>query len=483
MESADRSLIAAGERQTADRLPVAEAIRQRTVGWIWLGVYALLAAGLLSICLALSRTPGIQDFFPGKDFFHVALVVHVDLSVLVWFMACAGMVWTLFGRAGRTRTGALAFWLAVLGAVMISMAPFIGADRPLMNNYVPVLQHPWFFAGLGILAVGIVLQAADFLRGVRLSFTQPDSTDMVRFALALAALSTLAAVGAVVWTYFALPPDLQGERYFETLFWGGGHILQFTNSVLVLVAWFLLGKASGSHAWLSPRIGLVLFALVVLPLLSVPWIYRQPVTADAAFTEFTALMRWGGLLTLPLGLAIGVGFVYRHSVPAHLQPLRAALLCSLTLFAAGGLLGFLIKGSNTMIPAHYHGSIVGVTLAFMGVVYYLLPRLGFTIRHRRMLYLQPYVFAGGQLMHITGLALSGGYGVQRKVAGADQMLSGFQESFAMGMMGMGGLLAAIGGLCFLIIAIAALRGERRLIQTTTLLDRPLAILSNPQGGR
>lgn len=463
--------------------PIAEVVRQRTVGWIWLGVYALLAAGLLSLCLALSRTPGIQDFFPGTDFFHVALVVHVDLSVLVWFMACAGMVWTLFGRAGRSRAGALALWLAVLGAVMISIAPFIGADRPLMNNYVPVLQHPWFFTGLGLLAVGVVLQAIDYLRGVSISFDRPDFTDMVRFALALAALSTLAAVGVVAWTYVALPSGLQGERYFETLFWGGGHILQFTNSVLVLVAWFLLGKASGSHAWLSPRVGLVLFALVVLPLLSVPWIYRQPVTADATFTDFTALMRWGGLMTLPLGLAIGVGFIYRHNVPTQLQPLRASLLCSLTLFAAGGLLGFLIRGSNTTIPAHYHGSIVGVTLAFMGVVYYLLPRLGFTIRRQRMLYLQPYVFAGGQLMHITGLALSGGYGVQRKVAGADQMLSGFHELLGMGMMGMGGLLAAIGGLCFLIIAISALRGERAPGPVSSLLEHRVTLPPKAQAGR
>lgn len=465
------------------RQPVADVIRQRTVGWIWLGVYALLAAGVLSLCLALSRTPGIQNFFPGTDFFHVALVVHVDLSVLVWFMACAGMVWTLFGRARRSVVGTLAFWLAVLGAVMISIAPFVGADRPLMNNYVPVLQHPWFFIGLGLLAVGVVLQAVDYLRGVNISFTRPDFTDMVRFALALAALSTLATVVAVAWTYFALPADLHGERYFETLFWGGGHILQFTNSVLVLIAWYLLGKASGSHALLSARAGMVLFALVVLPLLAVPWIYRQPVTADGTFTEFTALMRWGGLMTLPLGLAIGIGFIYRHNVPVHVQPLRSALLCSLTLFAAGGLLGFLIRGSNTVIPAHYHGSIVGVTLAFMGVVYYLLPRLGFTIRHQRMLYLQPYVFAGGQLLHITGLAMSGGYGVQRKVAGADQMLNGFQETLGMGMMGMGGLLAAIGGLCFLIIAISALCGERAPSPVASLLEQPLAAGPSPQALR
>ncbi|MEJ2087927.1 MAG: hypothetical protein P8Y69_05530 [Gammaproteobacteria bacterium] len=103
-----------------------------------------------------------------------------------------------------------------------------------------------------------------------------------------------------------------------------------------------------------------------------------------------------------------------------------------------------------------------MTLAFMGVVYLLLPRLGCPITQPKLLYLQPYVFAGGQLMHISGLAMSGGYGVQRKVAGAAQGLEGFHEIVGMGMMGMGGLLAAIGGLIFLIIVISALRSRDRL---------------------
>lgn len=433
------------------------SIRDRATSWIWLGVYALLAAGLLSVSLALARTPGVQNLLPGTDYFHVALVAHVDLSVLVWFMACAGMVWTVFGSRRRSLIGTAAFGLAVTGTVMISIAPFVGADQPLMNNYVPVLQHPWFFLGLGALAAGMVAMAAEYLWHFRLPAGAPDFTDMVRFALALAAVTTLLAVALVAWSYLELPGALNGEAFYERLFWGGGHVLQFTNSVLVLVAWFLLGRASGSHAWLSPKIGMVLFALVIVPLVAVPFISRIPVAADEHLTRYTQLMRWGGLATMPLGIAILVGFVYRHRVPREVQPLRATLLCSLTLFAAGGFLGFLIRGSNTMIPAHYHGSIVGVTLAFMGVVYLLLPRLGYALRTPRLLYLQPYVFAGGQLLHITGLAMSGGYGVQRKVAGADQVLNGIQETVGMGMMGLGGLLAAIGGLLFLIIAIAALR--------------------------
>ena len=443
-----------------------QQLRRRTSAWIALGVYALLAAGVLSLLLAMARTPFVQDILPGKDFFHVALGVHVDLSVLVWFMACAGMVWTLFGQRRLSVLSSLAFTLAVLGTLMISIAPFVGADQPLMNNYVPVLQHDWFFLGLAALAAGMVLQALTFLATTRISLRNPTSTDMLRFALALAAVTVLMAVAAVGWAYLQMPADMTGESYFEVLFWGGGHILQFTNSVLVLLAWILLARASGSHPWLSPRVGMVLFALVVTPLIAVPWIYQQPVASHEAITQFTTLMRWGGLATIPLGLAVLVGFIYRHQVAANLQPLRAAMLCSITLFAAGGFLGFLIQGSNTVIPAHYHGSIVGVTLAFMGVVYYVLPCIGYTIEHTRLLYLQPYIFGGGQLLHITGLALSGGYGVQRKVAGAEQALEGFHQTLGMGLMGFGGLFAAIGGLCFLIITVSALRGGSRLSAST-----------------
>ena len=90
-------------------------------------------------------------------------------------------------------------------------------------------------------------------------------------------------------------------------------------------------------------------------------------------------------------------------------------------------------------------SIVGVTLAMMGVVYLLLPRLGFAAPDSRAAAWQPYVYGAGQMMHIIGLVWSGGYGVQRKVAGAEQVLRSTQETLGMGLMGMGGLIAIVGG--------------------------------------
>ena len=60
-------------------------------------------------------------------------------------------------------------------------------------------------------------------------------------------------------------------------------------------------------------------------------------------------------------------------------------------------------------------------------------------------------------MHIVGLVWSGGYGVQRKVAGADQVLRTAGETAGMGLMGLGGMVAIIGGLLFVIVVIQALR--------------------------
>ena len=126
------------------------------------------------------------------------------------------------------------------------------------------------------------------------------------------------------------------------------------------------------------------------------------------------------------------------------------------LFASGGVLGFMIQGVNVVIPAHYHGSIVGVTLAFMGFSLLLLPLFGYRAPSGRLINAEPIIYASGQIMHIIGLAWSGGYGVQRKTAGAAQGLDSLERVIGMGLMGMGGLVAIIGGTLFLVIVLLAI---------------------------
>jgi heme/copper-type cytochrome/quinol oxidase subunit 1 len=114
---------------------------------------------------------------------------------------------------------------------------------------------------------------------------------------------------------------------------------------------------------------------------------------------------------------------------------------------------------DIVIPAHYHGSTVGVTIAFMGLCYYLLPRLGFGALPPRLAWWQPVLYGGGQLLHILGLAWTGGYGVQRKTAGLAQGVDRLGEMAGMGLMGLGGLISVVGGLLFLIVCYRSVRGR------------------------
>lgn len=132
------------------------------------------------------------------------------------------------------------------------------------------------------------------------------------------------------------------------------------------------------------------------------------------------------------------------------------MLFSIGLFGLGGMLGFMIEESNTMIPAHYHGCIVAITLAFMALALHWLPQFGFAPARKRLVLALPWVYGSGQILHIVGLAFSGGHGVQRKTAGAAQGLEGLAQIGGMVVMGIGGLIAITGGVLFLVAFLQSL---------------------------
>lgn len=431
--------------------------------WLILGVFSLVGAGLFSLLLVLSRTPAISSWIPWVDFFHTALVVHVNLSVLVWFLAFAGVLWCLNTRPGWEAAGWLAWGCASMGALILVVVPFTGDGQPLMNNYVPVLQHPGFIAGLCVFAMGVGLQAVHTLirPAIKRADLAPLTTESAtRVAIIIAAGVTLIALLTIGLTYQQLSrAGLHGESYYEYLFWGGGHILQFNHTLFMLLAWLWLVQLAGQPLKLAPAWLLALLIFVVLPLLAVPFIVLKYEVVSSEYRQaFTDLMKYGGLASLPLGLVLVDRVMRLGKLPLELKPYKAALLASVGLFAVGGLLGFMIEGVNAVIPAHYHGSIVGVTLAFMGLSYYWLPYFGFPVVMHRMAYFQPFIYGGGQLLHIIGLAWSGGYGVQRKTAGLAQGLDRLPEIAGMALMGLGGLISIIGGLLFVIVALRALWG-------------------------
>lgn len=437
-----------------------DTVRRTTTAWLMLGLASLVGAGVFSLLLVLARTPIVQEWLPFIDFFHVALVVHVNLSVLIWLLSMAGVLWAL--STGRDIPGwdRVSFLLASIGAAIVVVSPFIGAADPLMNNYVPVLQHPVFYTGLGLFTVGVLshlLRSAMTFTGLTKNL---DGGAALQLGTGLAVVTTFVALGAFIASLAGTPQNVAGQAYFEFLFWGGGHVLQFTNTLLMIVVWVLLASNSGCRFTLTPRLTLSLFLLIALPVIAVPFIYlAHDVISPGHRAAFTQLMKYGGLSSLPLGVAIVASLWKAEKPRGEGRYLRSALLSSLVLFAVGGVLGFMITGLDIMIPAHYHGSTVGVTIAFMGLSYWLFPRLGFTRPPARMAFWQPIIYASGQLLHILGLAWTGGYGVQRKTAGLGQGLERVGEMAGMGLMGLGGLISVIGGLLFLVVAYRSIRGH------------------------
>jgi hypothetical protein len=461
-----RQIAGAPARARDDRFDVAvPTTEQRSIaaGWLLLGVAALIGAGVFSILLVLARTPFFANLVPAGDFFRVALVVHVDLSVLVWFVSMAGMLWTIDTSPRSLWLGWLALWVTGLGTLFMAVAPFTGAATPVMSNYVPVLDNDTFLYGLAVFGVGfLLLTLRSFVAPARMSL-QLDGADALRFGLKAAAVSSAVALMALVWSAADVPRELDARTYYELLFWGPGHVIQFTWTLLMLVAWAWLATLVGSPLPLSPRVVVLVYAIGLVSVFAAPLIYLNWSVPSVEHRKMmTWLMRFGGgLAILPMVLALAVALARRVASTPATRPLRASLIASLLLFSVGGVLGFLIEGSDVRVPAHYHGSIVGVTLALMGLAYALLPRLGYREATGRIANWQPWIYGGGQLLHILGLMWSGGYGVQRKVAGAEQTLRSTQEVFGMGLMGFGGLLAIVGGVLFVWVVLDSVVAARR----------------------
>lgn len=426
--------------------------RTQALAWLITAVAALLASGLFVILIVASRTPVIQDFFPMQNFFHLAIVAHVDFSVLVWFAALGGLLWSLSTRPGNGWIGWIALALVIVGSVLLGIGPFHPGEA-IMSNYVPVLDNAWFLSGLAIFGLGVMIATLHALFHPLPVSTPLPAEGVMRFGVHTGVIALVLSLGALIWSLLAMPDYLFGPQYYEVLFWGGGHIMQFAWVQFMLVAWLWLACAGGIRNPLGPRLTLYLLLAGIVPAFLSIWAYLYfDVGSPGHRTFFIWLMAAaGGLAAGPIGLALTVGW-WRQPGGGDIsaRALRATLMFSILLFGFGGLLGFMINDSNTMVPAHYHGCIVAITLTFMGLSLYLLPRFGLAAARPRLMRAIPWIYGPGQLLHIIGLAYSGGHGVQRKTAGADQGLESLAQLAGMTVMGLGGLIAIIGGILFLV---------------------------------
>lgn len=431
------------------------AVRRELAGWMALATGALAVAGAFAFLLAMSRVPGIERVFPWPvGFFHKGLVIHVVFSFVVWFLAAFGAL-SLLARehlAGDDRPlsgfGMVGVWGGALALPLLFVPALLDRGEPTLNNYVPVIIDPLYYAGLAVLAAAIACPAIRLLWSVRRASLGRDGVATAIGAAALVLLLSLACFGVALGALSGRPPS---HDFNEALMWGGGHLLQFVNTLLLVAAWALLaapfigGPFTGGG---EPRAAVLLSsAVLVLAALVGPGLYAlYPMFSAEQTAGFTWLQYALGPSVAITAAAIVAGL--RRPLPWR-EPAFLALALSMLLFAVGGGLGVFVDGTDTRTPAHYHGVIASVTLAFFALfLACFLPMLGRRAPSKRRIRLIVHLFAWGQLAACIGLFVAGGHGAPRKVAGDAQGLVDIAPMIGMGMNGLGGLVAVVGGILF-----------------------------------
>lgn len=454
--------------------------------WVGLAVASLLLAGMLSLLLVVGRLPGLDAAFTDPLFFRRCLVVHVDLALIVWFYSFLTALFLLVPTRSPSgsshtipnRTGSV---VAFLGVAAMVFAAGVPDAAPVLANYVPVVDTPLFVAGLLVFGLGVAISLAFTGRLLPGSeeregfFLVPPSA---RIGLRGAALAFLLAGLTFGASALVTSPGLTADVYYELVAWGGGHVLQFANVAGMLAAWsILIGQATGRDP-VGRRTASVLFTILVAPLLAAPLVAFGGTTHAANRELFTDLMRWGIFPVVLVYLGLCVRSLVRarrdgRLVRVRREPHAIAFAASAGLTVAGFALGAMIRGSNTVVPAHYHASIGAVTVAYMAVTYPLLRAWRMRLPSGRLAGLvkwQPALFGAGQLVFALGFGLAGAHGMARKVYGAEQHVRTAGEWLGLGVMGVGGVVAVVGGLSFLGVVVRA------------WLARPEAVAQTNEGG-
>jgi cytochrome c oxidase subunit 1 len=449
-------------------VPPARAVRAGATfpavaqGWFAFGVGSLVLAGLLSLLLVVGRLPFLGWLFTDPLFFKRALVVHVDLAIVIWFQAgtLAYLAWAVGPRVPR---GLALVALALAGAGILGLlagAVMPGA-QPILANYVPVVDHPVFLAGLGAWFAGSGLYFAGAL-AAPVAAANPLPDDAV-VALRASAAAHLVALATFVAAWRSTLTGLPAIGYYELVAWGGGHVMQVGNVALMLGLWLLLLRRWSGHAVLSPAAVRWLFVALVLPQVLLPVLAWGGTSRPAYSETATQLMRWTifPVVLIVLGLALRHVRLHWAGAPAGRWRL-VGFAGSAVLTVLGFVLGAFIRGSSTLVPGHYHCAIGAVTIALMAAAYDFsreaAPRAA--TPSPRLVRWQLLLFGGGQAVFGLGFALAGAFGLGRKQYGVEQHVRSAGEYLGLGVMGLGGLVAVAGGILFLALMLRALGAWR-----------------------
>lgn len=445
--------------------------RKLVFGWLLYAISVAGVAGTLAFLVAMTRTPGVR-LLPSARAFQVMLIAHVTFALTIWLLTFISSVWAFVAAQSGIALNRTASWggmaMALAGTAIISVPIFMFQGEAVTTDYVPLLDTPLFFVGYVTFLLGIGISAATYLFGVARRDRAAGPLSLPAYAMACAAVAALVAIAALGAAALRLGIGANGAepaQYYQAMFWGMGHSLQYANTGTMVAAWYVLIGVFLGEPRINTRFAKGLFTLFALfPLATpVPYFLYDPITVPQHKWWGIALDSGLSLPVMLLGplLLVWVWRARSGSLGAWLkrmpwsEPRVMAFAFSAALFAFGLSIHPAARQGTLRTPAHYHSVVVGgVTVAFMGLAYHILTKVNRPVAWRRIAAIQPYLFALGLMGLVAGLLGAGDLGAPRKTY--DAAVSSAAWLKPMVVMGAGAAVAALGGSLFVAVVLWSL---------------------------
>lgn len=471
-------------------------------------VVALLVGGILAIGVVLTRWPTVH--WLAADTFYMVLTAH-GIDMLIFWIIFFEMAVLYFCsstllrcRIATPKLAWLAYALMLIGAVMNNVAVFQGGSSVMMTSYVPMMAAPSFYLGLILFAVGALIGCFIFfgtLVVAKREKTYQGSVPLVTFGAvtaAIIAVFTIASGAIILIPTFLLSVGVIGSvdaLIYRTIWWAFGHSSQQINVAAHISIWYAVAAIAFGAKPMSERVsrGAFLLYILFLQLASAHHLLADPgvstawkVVNTSYFMYFAVLASMIHGLTIPGAIEVAQRakgynnglFEWLRKAPWG-NPVFSGVFISIIGFGfLGGISGVMMGTEqlnmiihNTIyVPGHFHATVVvGTTLSFMALTYFLIP----VLFRREMINpglarIQPYLFGLSMYFFCLVMMGAGTLGVSRRHW--DMAFNGAALAYEwpgaayllMGLVGLAGMAAIVGGALYIYITVGSLLWGKKL---------------------
>ena len=406
---------------------------------------AFFVGTFMALMQALSRAK-LPLPLRSPQMYYMSVTAHGVLLALVFttfFIMGLGylVARTTLGRMVTDKLAWISFWIATVGTLITTVAILSGTSSVLYTFYPPLKAHPMFYIGATLLIVGswgwcvVMIQS---YRSYRKEFPDRQVPLAMIGIMATVIVWLLATFGLAIEVLGMILPWSLGwvakidPVLARTFFWWFGHPLVYFWLLPAYVIWYtVLPKAAGGKLF-SDYLGRMVFILFIIlstpvgfhhqfmdPGISAGWkmlhtLNTYAILYPSLITAFTILasLEVAGRFKGAKGL-----FNWIRKLPWG-EPFFDSVVLAMLIFTVGGWGGAInaAYGMNAMvhntawIHGHFHLTVgSAVALTFMGMTYWLLPRLtGRKLAFKAAAQMQPYFWFAGMVLfagvnHVVGI--------------------------------------------------------------------------------